>query len=613
MNNKPHRFILLLSFAALVLLASKTATAFPTGGGGCYFCSPYTFGGSTITFDLTSNDANDLAPITFNFIENPSNPGTGKLCLSGKIRATIVEGSAIGEATYDLLGADGTDRGVCYENVTQTCSSIPGATVGTCSADKCEYTVPELHNANINIAELLDGRFKVDTDLPMTGPYAACATDPTINVCDFEVGFGFDGTIPVDFFPATTALNNDPVDANVVLYANEVCIECSPEALGEISGTIALKSKSDTLRACEALVIKTDWCNDLQSSTGPNCIGDPNNPPIGGMNTAMGDFQNQSTSGAICISSLDDLKTLPSCDTEIALAACGDGPGYLTFPELYEVTSCVGSSGEIFYFSAAEGSGSATVNIAAIGANPDAPGYPGDNTIPQILASWTAIISTPDNQLNIWDFSEADLYRVAFIHARNNNDQITGSKGSDTIMGGSGADVLNGHDDNDVLLGGDNTDQLFGDNGNDLLIGYECNGANAKCSSFSNNGSDNDVLSGGNGNDCLDGGRGSDTLTGGAGSDAFVLFGDPDSDIITDYSIGEDVIVDLTGKATANWVKGSKKDDIASICEVTSGGNNAAIIEGITSMNDCNNLTILDITSGDTLPAQCEAHPYSFQ
>lgn len=608
MSITPRRIILFL-FTTIALLAMQTANAFPTGGGGCLFCSPYSLGGSTITFDLTSNDTNGLAPITFNFLNNPTqdplnppNVKVGRLCLSGKISATIVEGTATGTAIYELLGADNSNRGVCYENVTQTCEGISGASVGSCSADKCTYT-SELNNTNIT--SLLDGRFKVDTDLPATGPYAVCATNPATNICNFEVGFGFNGgSVPADFFPATTTLNNDIVNANVVLYANEVCVECAPTDLGLAPGTFALKSKSDKMRACEALAIKTDWCNNLQSPT-PNCIGDPNNPPVGGMNTALGDFQSQDAADVICVSDLEGLKTLPSCDTEIAIAACGDGPGYLTFPESYELTSCVGNDGEIFYFSAAEGGGSSTVNIGAIGANADAPGYPGDNTIPPILASWTAIISTPDNQVNIWDFSESDLFRIAFIHGRNNDDQITGSKGADTILGGSGADVLRGNDGDDVLQGGDNTDQLFGENGDDLLLGYECSGPNANCSSFSNKGSEDDILSGGEGNDCLDGGRGSDTATGGPGSDAFVLFSTVGNDTITDFTAGEDVVVDLTGSAAAVWVQG--KRGAPSVCEITTGSNSTTVT-GISSKTSCEAISIVA-----TLPAQCSSHPSTFQ
>lgn len=653
--------IRLFLLATLTILGAQSVNAFPTGGGGCLFCSPYSLGGSIITFDLTSNDENGLAPVTFNFIkdltQDPSNPegtATGKLCLSGKIRATIVDGAATGEATYELLGADGSNRGVCYEKVTQVCEDL-SADVGACHADKCTYKSDVLDASNV--AELLDGRFKVDTSLPVTGPYAVCTdgdvASPDTEICNFEVGFGFNGTtpIPTDFFPATTTLNEDTVDANVVLYANEICIECNPQTLGLTAGTIALESKSNVMRHCEAIAIKTDWCNDLQSwswqdppvdspegtlatyvSAGPNCIGDSSNPPIGHMNIAMGDFQIQDST-TICISDLEGLKTLPSCDSKTAIAACSGGPGYITYPEKYETIKCDPSDpiaeSEIFAFSSAEGGGSSTTNIAAIGANPDAPGYVGDNTIPEILPGWTAIISTPDNQVNIWDFSESAMYRVAFTHVRNSDDEVTGSKDDDTILGGSGADWLYGYDGNDILQGGDNTDKLIGGDGDDLLLGYECTGPNANCSSFLNKGSEDDMLIGdgdvdgdgvvdvrgdGNGDDCLDGGRGNDILIGGGGSDAFVLFGTIGNDTIRDYSSDEDdVIVDLTGNAEIRWIP-NNKDEALSVCKVLTGGKNAVTIEGIIEEDDCDAsvITVLDVLGGTALPSQCTGHPYSF-
>jgi hypothetical protein len=621
-------------FTALALLVTQTAFAFPTGGGGCFFCSPYNLGGSTITFDLVSNDDNGLAPVTFNFLENTDDGDeavvTGRLCLSGKIHATIVSGTETGEAIYDLLGSDGSNRGVCYENVTQDCVENVEANVGpSCTQDKCTYTVPPLAG---DVSLLLDGRFKVDSDLTSTGPYAVCTPDSiTGSVCNFEVGFGFDDGIPPNLFPATYNLNNEHVDANVVLHSTEVCIECSPEDLGLTSGTTALNSKSNKIRACEALAVKSDWCNDLQSPGDPNCIGNPTNPPRGGMNTAMGDFQIQDTTGEICVSDLEDLQTLlPGCETEVAIAACGDGPGFITFPESFKETTCQSSGAdvEIFYYSSAEGGGTTMVNMAAIGAQPDAPGYAGDNTIPPVLPGWAAIISTPDNQNNEWTFVNADLVKIAFIHGRNGNDIITGSKGPDTILGGSGADELHGNDGNDVLQGGNNTDQLFGDNGDDLLLGYDCDGPNADCSSFSNNGGDDDYLNGGPGNDCSDGGSGNDThdLEEG-GSDAVVLFGNSDNDTIDGFTPGEydpenpgevDVIVDLTGTAKLDWVKGSKKDDLPSVCQITTSGNNTIILSGVEGdgpNGDCttDEVNIIDPTNGDSFPAECAGHPYTFQ
>lgn len=614
------RKLLPVVLAALAVLHTQTVLAFPTGGGGCLFCSPYNLGGSVMTFDLTSNDDNGLAPVQFNFIENKDdgdpNKVTGRLCFSGEIHATIVEGTQTGEATYKLLASDYSDKGVCYANVTQT-PSDPSGTQGACAYQSYTYTLNlDVGTASSGNAALLDGRFVVDTGLDTTGPYLSCTgAIPAPGICNFAVGFN--DSITQSLFPATVTLSGKQVLADQVLYADEMCITCDANDLGLGNAVAALNSKSQTFRTCEALSMKADWCNDLQSTTAgsPSCYGtQPNNPPIGGMNTAIGDFQNQDVPTAICVTDVADLRALPGCPTEIAIAGCAGGPGYITFSTSYELTTCSGIDGEIFSFSSADGGGTNTVNMAAIGANPDAPGYPGDNTIPPILPTWTAIVSTPDNQPNHYDFSGTDLYRVAFIYGRNNDDTITGSKGDDTILGGSGADVLNGNDGNDVLQGGDNADQLFGENGDDLLLGYDCNGPNAACSSFSNNGSDDDTLDGGAGNDCLDGGRGNDILTGGAGNDAFVLFGNTDSDTITDYTVNEDVLVDLTGTATVAWVKGSKKDGIPNVCKVTLGGNNAITLDGISSQ-DCNSskVTIIDPSTGGAFPAQCAGHPYSFQ
>ena len=617
--------IRLFLLATLTFLGAQSANAFPTGGGGCWYCAPVTSGGSTITFDMPANDLSGLAPPMFNFLEDPSNPGTGRLCFSGKIHATIVDGTEKGEATYELQSSEYTDRGVCY-NVTQTCADTTVSNVGACSAEECVYTLPALDTLT-DISTVLDGRFVVDTSLPATGPYAACATDPTTAICDFEVGFGFDGDVsgarvPADFFPATTTLNDDPVGANVVLYANEVCIECTPEDVGLTSGTTALKSKSDKFRACEALAIKMDWCNDLQSAIGPNCLGEEDNAPRGSVSTALGDFQDQEVSGAVCISDLQDLKNLASCDTEVAIAGCADGTGFISYPETFEEpTACpsTGDDAELFTYSSAEGGGSNIVNLAAIGANADAPGYVGDNTLPPILAGWTAIVSTPDNQVNKWNFSGVDMFRVAYIHSRNNDDEIRGGAEKDTILTGSGADTAWGGDNDDMLQGGDNVDTLFGENGNDTLIGYACEGENAKCDLFTNNGNDDDTLSGGPGNDTLDGGRGNDILTGGAGSDAFVLFGNVDNDTITDFHPGEynpadpgevDVIVNLTGgNISTSYTKASNKNGTPDTCLIKVGGDTIALEDGGSSLDSaaCSDVVILD-----ELPDHSKGHPGSF-
>ena len=79
-------------------------------------------------------------------------------------------------------------------------------------------------------------------------------------------------------------------------------------------------------------------------------------------------------------------------------------------------------------------------------------------------------------------------------------------------------------------------DQLYGAEGNDLLEG---NAGNDRLFG----GSDNDTLLGGIGNDYLVGGEGADILTGGKGNDVFYFDLDSGTDVITDYTKGQDAIM----------------------------------------------------------------------
>ncbi|MEM6403577.1 MAG: ELWxxDGT repeat protein, partial [Cyanobacteria bacterium P01_D01_bin.116] len=61
-------------------------------------------------------------------------------------------------------------------------------------------------------------------------------------------------------------------------------------------------------------------------------------------------------------------------------------------------------------------------------------------------------------------------------------------------------------------------------------------------------GDSNDILEGKERDNIIDGLQGDDTLTGGAGKDKFVLSDDFGSDVITDFSLGEDEIVNATSR-----------------------------------------------------------------
>ena len=131
------------------------------------------------------------------------------------------------------------------------------------------------------------------------------------------------------------------------------------------------------------------------------------------------------------------------------------------------------------------------------------------------------------------------------IDALAGDDSILGLAGDDTIVGGEGSDTLRGNLNNDVLEGNTGDDGLFGDRGNDELFGGEGN-------DFVQGGTDNDTLFGGAGrdtlfggadNDLLVGGEGNDTLLGGSGADSFFLKAGKGTDLIFDYSDGNDKFV----------------------------------------------------------------------
>ena len=60
-------------------------------------------------------------------------------------------------------------------------------------------------------------------------------------------------------------------------------------------------------------------------------------------------------------------------------------------------------------------------------------------------------------------------------------------------------------------------------------------------------GDSNDLLSGNDQDNIIDGLKGNDTLTGGGGKDKFVLSSDFGNDVITDFTLGEDEIINATG------------------------------------------------------------------
>lgn len=130
------------------------------------------------------------------------------------------------------------------------------------------------------------------------------------------------------------------------------------------------------------------------------------------------------------------------------------------------------------------------------------------------------------------------------IEGGDGNDFLRGGIGNDRINGGEGDDYIGGASGDDFLVGGRGSDRLFAGQGNDTLFGEQNNdllvaGAG---NDFVNGGGGNDTLLGQNGDDIIEGGSGNNILTGGAGSDLFVFADRRFSDIITDFTDGEDLL-----------------------------------------------------------------------
>ncbi|MEG4391875.1 DUF4347 domain-containing protein [Microcoleus sp. BROC3] len=122
------------------------------------------------------------------------------------------------------------------------------------------------------------------------------------------------------------------------------------------------------------------------------------------------------------------------------------------------------------------------------------------------------------------------------ILGTNGDDILTGDSANNVLMGMRGNDSLDGNLGNDTLLGGKGSDTILGSSGDDALFGNR--GADIL------NGDDgNDILYGGKGDDLLNGGLGIDSLIGGMGVDKFLLSTNSGTDTITDFEVGQDLLV----------------------------------------------------------------------
>ena len=147
------------------------------------------------------------------------------------------------------------------------------------------------------------------------------------------------------------------------------------------------------------------------------------------------------------------------------------------------------------------------------------------------------------------------------------NDRLEGGDGNDYLGGGAGADLLIAGQGADRLYAGSGDDQLYGQQGDDLIFG----------------GGGDDILHGQAGDDSLSGDRGLDTLTGGAGDDVFIFTRISDTDIVTDFTDGQDMLdlSDFTDQDIQTAL--DTANDMSGDTVLTFSGGQVLILEGITA------------------------------
>ncbi|WP_189635561.1 VCBS domain-containing protein [Rhizobium grahamii] len=203
------------------------------------------------------------------------------------------------------------------------------------------------------------------------------------------------------------------------------------------------------------------------------------------------------------------------------------------------------------------GAGTDTINLKSTSTDLNSLGNNGLQGVEIISAASAAAGVT----INLANQSEAFT-----LTGSSSGDTLTGGAGADTISGGNGDDTIVGAQ-NDILLdGGIGTDTLqiganFTSTSNEQIVGIEnitltatatVNLANQTEGFKILGSSGGDTIVGGAGADIINGLGGNDTLTGGAGNDQFRLQTNSGTDVITDFTVGQDKIglVDIFNNTT---------------------------------------------------------------
>lgn len=222
-------------------------------------------------------------------------------------------------------------------------------------------------------------------------------------------------------------------------------------------------------------------------------------------------------------------------------------------------------------------------------------------TPPPSAVAWTVAELNAATQASFVFEGMGDLYGP---YLRSYDTRITGTRENETETGtsqneefrmGNGADLVRAQGGNDLVRGGYGDDRIFGEAGSDIIHAGQND-------DLVIGGAGNDVIGGGSGNDQITGGSGADMLTGDRGDDIFVFArnGSDWDDVITDFQIGEDVL--LLGNAQSGYLRiNDVSVDNFRGNAVLSQNDGYILLEGISVSELQNNAASIFGDSGDLI------------
>ncbi|MBT9445605.1 MAG: cadherin domain-containing protein [Hyphomonadaceae bacterium] len=163
------------------------------------------------------------------------------------------------------------------------------------------------------------------------------------------------------------------------------------------------------------------------------------------------------------------------------------------------------------------------------------------------------------------------------------DDILSGNRGADFISGGEGADIIFGGGENDVLDGGNGADQMFGGDGEDFAsyassaAGIRISIAHEETNTLDGSGDTligiegvegsnfADQLSGDASDNVLRGLGGNDLLKGDSGDDTYEVNASDGDDVIADYDVNFEEIVDANGLLNPSYQLTWELVDIADL------------------------------------------------